>query len=85
VLTAGPALSKGQTVVGHEFHKSSVVEPIAQPIYQSQRYWGEIGDTQKEGYHLSNLHASYIHLHWGHRPKIAQRFVQQCSAFRANC
>lgn len=83
-LTAGPALIRGQTAVGHEFHKSSVVEPITQPVYQSQRYWGEIGDTQKEGYHLSNLHASYIHLHWGHRPEIAQRFVQQCSAFRAS-
>ncbi len=83
-LIAGPLLSKEQTVTGHEFHKSSVVEPITQPVYKSQRYWGETGEIQQEGYHQPNLHASYIHLHWGHRPDIAQRFVQQCNAFRTN-
>ncbi len=84
VLATGPLLTTKQTIIGHEFHKSSVVEVVASPVYQSRRYWGETGEAQAEGYHQQNLHASYIHLHWGHRPEVAQRFVQQCSAFRTN-
>lgn len=82
-IADGPLLTKGQTVTGHEFHKSSVVETLKQPIYKTQRYWGELNTDQLEGYHQANLHASYVHLHWGHQPNIAKRFVQQCEKFAA--
>ncbi|PZO47207.1 MAG: cobyrinic acid a,c-diamide synthase [Phormidesmis priestleyi] len=82
-LTNGPLLTQSQTVIGHEFHRSSIVEPLKQPIYKTRRYWGEADDAQLEGYYLPHLHASYTHLHWGHRPDIAQRFVQQCAAYAA--
>ncbi|MEL7511902.1 MAG: cobyrinate a,c-diamide synthase [Cyanobacteria bacterium J06554_3] len=88
VLSTGPLLNQQQTVTGHEFHKSAVVEsisqPVANPTYKTRRYWGEQGTDTIEGYSSSNLHASYLHLHWGHRPDIAKRFVQQCKAFRLN-
>ena len=82
-IADGPLLTKGQTVTGHEFHKSSVIETLKRPIYKTQRYWGEVNTDQLEGYYQANLHASYVHLHWGHQPNIAKRFVQQCEKFAA--
>ncbi|MEO0769927.1 MAG: cobyrinate a,c-diamide synthase, partial [Cyanobacteria bacterium J06649_4] len=80
-IAEGPMVDISQTVVGHEFHKSSIVETLRQPLFETRRYWGEAGNPQKEGYALSNLHASYLHLHWGHRPKLAQHFVSRCRAY----
>jgi cobyrinic acid a,c-diamide synthase len=34
-----------------------------------------------EGWHLPNLHASYIHLHWGDRLDLPQRFLDHCRKF----
>ncbi|MCX7595801.1 MAG: cobyrinate a,c-diamide synthase, partial [Fischerella sp.] len=31
-----------------------------------------------------NLHASYIHLHWGANPQIPQRFLEHCLGFAVN-
>lgn len=28
--------------------------------------------------HLRNLHASYVHVHWGQNPEIPRRFLQRC-------
>ncbi|MGD1899436.1 MAG: cobyrinate a,c-diamide synthase [Phormidesmis sp.] len=80
-LTDGPLLTAGQTAVGHEFHKSSVVETLKQPLYETRRYWGETGTPQQEGYAQPNLHASYVHLHWGQQPQMVWRFLQQCAAY----
>ncbi len=82
-LTDGPLLTQNQTVIGHEFHRSSIVEPLTQPIYKTRRYWGEASNAHLEGYQLPHLHASYTHLHWGHRLDLAQRFVQQCKTYAA--
>jgi cobyrinic acid a,c-diamide synthase len=81
-IADGPLLTQGQTVTGHEFHKSSVVESLKRPIYKTRRYWGETDSDQSEGYGQANLQASYVHLHWGDRPDIAQRFVSQCLRFQ---
>jgi cobyrinic acid a,c-diamide synthase len=81
-IADGPLLRQGQIVTGHEFHKSSVVESLKRPIYKTRRYWGETDSDQLEGYGLAHLHASYVHLHWGDRPDIAQRFVGQCLRFQ---
>jgi cobyrinic acid a,c-diamide synthase len=79
-LSDGPLLKQGQLIVGHEFHRSSVIDSAVdkQPVYEAQRYWGQTKLRGVEGDRCYNLHASYIHLHWGHRPEIAQRFVQTC-------
>ncbi|MEM9092632.1 MAG: cobyrinate a,c-diamide synthase [Cyanobacteria bacterium P01_F01_bin.53] len=81
-LTQGPLLEQGQIVVGHEFHKSSVLEKLSQPTYTTQRYWGGETPDEHEGYCRGTVHASYVHLHWGHRPEIAQRFIQHCTTFK---
>ena len=79
----GPLLKQGQVVTGHEFHRSTVVEALTQPAYKAQRYWGETDSAVLEGYRRPSLHASYVHLHWGHRPEIAQHFIQQCAKARS--
>ena len=76
-----PLLTKGQTIVGHEFHKSTVVEPLSAPVYKSQRYWGGSSEPQVEGYRRKNLHASYVHLCWGDRSEIPKRFIAHCRAY----
>ncbi len=35
-----------------------------------------------QAWNLPNLHASYLHLHWGATPEIAQRFLDCCRQFQ---
>lgn len=51
-------LAQGQTLTGHEFHYSQVVNAHPQPIYS-----------------IANVHASYLHCHWGAYPDQVQRFL----------
>jgi cobyrinic acid a,c-diamide synthase len=83
-MADGLLLTQGQTVTGHEFHKSSVVEPLTQPMYSTQRYWGGVDGEQIEGYVKGNLQASYVHLCWGDRLEIPQRFIAHCLKFQAS-
>lgn len=78
----GPILRQGEWATGHEFHKSEVVDSLTSPAYLTQRYWASAHEPTPEGYLSGNLQASYVHLHWGHRPEIAQRFVTQCHHYR---
>ena len=67
-------------VWGHEFHRSHLtVEPI-NPVYHSWRY-GKRGEVEAvaEGWGVCQVHASYLHLHWGARRDIPARFLQQCA------
>ncbi|MEM8805001.1 MAG: cobyrinate a,c-diamide synthase [Cyanobacteria bacterium P01_G01_bin.38] len=76
-LSDTPLLAAGQQVIGHEFHRSALSGDLPQPIYRAQRYSAPTGE-KPEGWQIANLHASYIHLHWGGQPEMAQRFVTQC-------
>ena len=73
---------KNQSIIGHEFHKSTVLEPIKSPLYKLQRYWGETSEPVLEGVQQGHLQASYLHLHWGDRPELAQRFIHHAQIFR---
>ena len=71
-------LDTGTTVYGHEFHRSSLETTSQQPLFQTYRYDCE-ENMGYEGWNLpANLHASYVHLHWGASVEIPQRFIQQC-------
>ena len=76
-LRDSPLLSKGTTIWGHEFHRSQLRNAPNNPIYHISGY-GVAGATQPEGWGNSQLHASYVHLHWGERPDIPLRFLHQC-------
>src|SRR5919202_1544054 len=39
---------------------------------------GEV-EAVAEGWGVCQVHASYLHLHWGARPDIPARFLQQCA------
>ncbi|WP_293346954.1 MULTISPECIES: cobyrinate a,c-diamide synthase [unclassified Microcoleus] len=75
-------LAAGDVVWGHEFHRSHLTVEPTNPIYHSWRY-GKRGEVEAvaEGWGVYGVHAAYLHLHWGARPDIAVRFLQQCSNF----
>ncbi len=69
---------KGKIVCGHEFHRSHLRSGPEKPLWQTYRYDSE-ECTGEEGWVVpANLHASYVHLHWGATPEIPQRFLEFC-------
>ncbi|MDM9382985.1 cobyrinate a,c-diamide synthase [Chlorogloeopsis sp. ULAP01] len=74
-------VSAGTTVYGHEFHRSCLRLNPAQPLFETWRF-DCLESTGYEGWcSLPNLHASYIHMHWGEHPEIPQRFLENCFSF----
>lgn len=73
-------LPAGTTVWGHEFHRSYLSEMPKTPIYQT-RGFSSHSPAALEGWQLYQLHASYVHLHFGGRPEIPARFLQHCDRF----
>jgi cobyrinic acid a,c-diamide synthase len=68
---------KGTLVRGHEFHHSR----ISSNRYRGSWAYQAITSTQKkfeEGFQVSNLFASYIHLHFRSNPSVPQAFVEKC-------
>ena len=59
--------NKGEQFWGHEFHRSQLTTSPLQPIWDI--------DNHYEGWHINNVYASYLHLHFGCYPQIAQRFL----------
>ncbi len=75
-----PLLLSGTTVWGHEFHRSHLTQSAPKPLYQT-RGLAKQNPPASEGWQLHQLHASYIHLHWGARLEIPARFLQHCAKF----
>jgi cobyrinic acid a,c-diamide synthase len=71
-------LNSGKSVCGHEFHRSRLLSIPQQPLFATYRYDTEEITGYEGWFLLPNLHASYIHLHWGEYPEIPQRFLQSC-------
>lgn len=65
----------GEQCRGHEFHYSTIEEmgESARNVYSV--------DRGGAGYLYKNCLASYIHLHFGSNPLIAENFVQDCSQY----
>jgi cobyrinic acid a,c-diamide synthase len=71
-------VAAGRDIYGHEFHRSRLISTLHQPLYTTSRYDSE-ENMGFEGWGLlGNVHASYIHQHWGESTEIPQRFIQQC-------
>ncbi|MBV6626638.1 MAG: cobyrinate a,c-diamide synthase [Rivularia sp. (in: Bacteria)] len=74
-------IDAGKIIYGHEFHRSSLIIDSNKPLFETYRFDCD-EFTGKEGWiSPSNLHASYIHMHWGNSREIPQRFVDKCRAF----
>ncbi len=77
VMAPSVVLPWGQTVWGHEFHRSDTDTLPNRPLYQLKRY-GAAQPHATEGWSLHQVHASYLHLHWGGCPEVAQALVAAC-------
>ncbi len=69
-LADSPLLTAGETVRGHEFHRSTLTLESPQPLFT--------GLGTGEGWHQPHLHASYLHLHWGSNPQWVRRWIDRC-------
>lgn len=70
--TANLLARQGETVTGHEFHRTQVTPARgARPAWR----WNDVD----EGFAVANVHASYLHLHWAGRPELAHRFAAAAS------
>ncbi|MDF5707782.1 MAG: cobyrinate a,c-diamide synthase [Nostoc sp. S4] len=71
----------GQTIYGHEFHRSRLISTSSQPLFETYRYDCE-ENLGCEGWGLPmNVYASYVHLHWGESVEIPQHFIKQCRSY----
>ena len=77
-LEDSPLVCAGTTIYGHEFHRSSLVNSTDKPLLQTYRYDSEETIGYEGWTNNLQLHASYIHLHWGAHPEIPQRFLNYC-------
>jgi cobyrinic acid a,c-diamide synthase len=72
-----PLLSAGAATVGHEFHYSQLTESVRG---ETAAYRVAERDDRPEGFARGNLLASYVHLHFGTDPSMAERLVAACAA-----
>ncbi len=74
---ACPLGEAGTRIRGHEFHYSEMEMAEAVPsVYRMERRGGQ--PAGEEGYLVHNVLGSYVHLHFGSNPQIAQNFVEFC-------
>jgi cobyrinic acid a,c-diamide synthase len=74
---------KGMTARGHEFHYSTLDHPISEQIQKCY----QVAERKnvpafQEGYQMNQTLGSYIHLHFGSRPELAENFVNNCHEFK---
>jgi cobyrinic acid a,c-diamide synthase len=80
-LQDSPLVPASATVWGHEFHHSQLTAMPEKPLFEMQGITSTgQGKAATEGWRVHQLHASYVHLHWGGRPEIPARFLQCCYA-----
>ena len=72
-----------QTVTGHEFHHSKLIVDSTAPLWQLQGFHS-FSPWLNEGWKIEQLHASYLHLHWGEAKFIAERFINSCRNYRTS-
>ena len=79
-LQNGPLLTIGQTVWGREFHRSHLTFGSKSPLFSVQN-WQSNSLRVKEGWKIHQLHASYVHLHFGGYSNIVRKFLGHCLDF----
>ncbi|MEM0981721.1 MAG: cobyrinic acid a,c-diamide synthase, partial [Cyanobacteria bacterium P01_H01_bin.58] len=71
----------GQVFWGHEFHRSAIAPASHQPLYAATSYPlpnSPARPLPDEGWSCHNLHASYVHTHWGTQTDLPRRFLDHC-------
>jgi cobyrinic acid a,c-diamide synthase len=75
-------VSLGQTVRGHEFHRSQLSSNSATPLWQIQSF-AATSPIKQEGWQFGQVHASYLHLHFGEYRFVAENLVRCCRNYRS--
>ncbi len=78
VRTANPVAPAGAMLRGHEFHYSTI-EPAGDALSISGRH-----GQSRAGFATDSLLASYVHIHLGSQPDIAERFVATAATPRTD-
>ncbi|WP_036478216.1 cobyrinate a,c-diamide synthase [Myxosarcina sp. GI1] len=74
-------ISRTQTVRGHEFHHSSLTESPNEALWEIVSF-NTASSKVAEGWQIANLHASYLHLHFGEFEFLPQKFIQCCRNYQ---
>jgi cobyrinic acid a,c-diamide synthase len=74
-------LDPQQIVWGHEFHRSYLSPNPDLCLYLLQGLPLDKTVPLGEGWSEKNLHASYLHLHFGGFPTVPQKFLRHCLDF----
>jgi cobyrinic acid a,c-diamide synthase len=80
-LQDSPLVAAAQTTIGHEFHRSQLTVNSPNPQWKLQGFHQQ-SVTTKEGWQIKQVHASYLHLHWGVHKSLAERFIQSCRNYK---
>ena len=70
-------LRHGETLKGHEFHRWQLCSESGESVGSWGPLWQVEGwkvERRAEGWNLPNLHASWVHLHWGGSSMIPCRW-----------
>jgi cobyrinic acid a,c-diamide synthase len=82
-LQDSPLIAAQQTVIGHEFHRSQLTMNAPSPQWQLQGFH-QSSEPAREGWQIKQVHASYLHLHWGVHRFLAARFIQYCRNYKSS-
>lgn len=82
-LQNSPLIAQGQRVWGHEFHRSHLTAEPDQPLFEFFDSAQPQQSQSNEGWRVHQVHASYVHLHWGNCPQLPAQFLQTCQQFPA--
>jgi cobyrinic acid a,c-diamide synthase len=76
-----PLGAAGQVARGHEFH-GSTLSPVSDSVPRVYRLRAGPGEERAEGYLIGRALLSYVHLHFGSNPVLAEAFVGSCARMR---
>ena len=79
-LQDSPLVTVGDRLWGHEFHRSSLTHPPERPLLELQGYDSSL-KFSPEGWQRCQVHAAYIHVHFGAQPQLVERFLQHCNTW----
>jgi cobyrinic acid a,c-diamide synthase len=79
-----PMISRGSQIRGHEFHRSTLNLEPQNPLLEMQLGY-DSQNLKSEGWQVHQVHASYLHLHFGANLEIPKRFLNHSLQFAYNC
>lgn len=77
-----PISSNSPTSIwGHEFHRSELMAISSQPLWQIKGCNSQ-SKVVTEGWQIKNVHASYVHLHFGKTKFLLKRWLDGCLDYK---